>query len=210
MRAQDLVDEGDTPPFSSSGLEFGPTPCGGHPRTQVATAVTLGVVFVFVGAIGGCGGSDDAADDAAGPEPNLIVPGVSIDRASLGMSESSLSQALGTPTRTERSARAHTGGLIVTWVYRRRGLEVSLEEKNRERRVLEVSTTSPAHRTREGARVGISEAELERRLKEVDCGRGDNPTTRWCIVGGTSVGDMQTVFEVRDGRVSAVRVVVVS
>lgn len=138
------------------------------------------------------------------------MPGSSIDRVALEMSEEQVTAALGRPAKVKRGSRAHTGDPLRTWVYPGRGLEVTLDGRTGGGHVVEVATRSPAQRTREGVRVGSTEARVARAIERAECGAGDTPSTRWCVVGDSAAGGLQTVFEVRRSRVSAVWITVVS
>lgn len=167
------------------------------------SALAIALALVAALAVSACGSDSDGDEDelARPPPPKLIVPGTGIDGIGVRMSESQVRARLGRPARVERMSEGHTGVPIGRWIYPARGLAVSLHGEPPRRRVAEVSTRSRIHRTREGVGVGTTESQLEAALDEVECGRGD-AGSRWCTIGDVDEDGVQTVFEVRGGRVT--------
>jgi hypothetical protein len=141
------------------------------------------------------------------PHPGLIVPQRSIDRLALGMTPAAVRRIYGKPDAVKQLSESETGKPINDWLYRKRGLTAEFRQVNGSRLSLAgVFTTSARHRTRSGGGVGSTERQLTGGLDGVHCGPTD-PGQRWCTLGGGAIGSPQTVFVLRRGRVTEVRVI---
>ncbi len=161
----------------------------------LAVAVLLGALAATA-----CGTSD-----VSKPKPGRIVLQKSIDRASLRMTPSAVRARLGSPQRTSRSSESETGRPIISWIFTRRRLVLKFRQlEDKGRRLTDISTTSPKRRTKGGARVGISEALLRKRVSGLDCFQMERQ--RWCTLG-SGAGRPQTIFTLRRNRVTEVRII---
>jgi len=153
----------------------------------------------------GCGQDERDADPP--PRRGLIVPQRSIDTLALGMSAEDVRRLYGRPDTVKRFSASETGTPIEDWLYRHKGMTVELHRMGAGRFELKaLFTTSAAQRTEAGAGVGSSLEEVTRAVDDIDCGRED-PGERWCTLGGDAIGDPQTVFMLRRGKVFKVVVI---
>jgi hypothetical protein len=167
-------------------------------RRYIAAAVVAGSCVVA-----GCG-HDDAAP-APAPRAGLIVPQHSVDSIALGMSQAQVRRLLGQPTNTVNlgvsDSETYAGQPIYEWRYPSRRLTVDFRSvKGRSLSVSAVETTSGRLRTESGAGVGVTQDELSARVEHLDC------ADSVCTLGGRTVDQPQTVFELRGDRVAVVRV----
>ena len=168
----------------------------------------LAVVLLALVAIVGCGKGSQTNRLARGATKGLIVPQQSIDKLKLGMTPAAVRQVFGKPDAVQQASESETGKPIDDWLYRRRGLTAEFRQVTNGRFSLAgVFTTSPQERSASGAGVGRTERQLKAALTGLDCGPGD-PGERWCTVGGNTPDARQTVFFLRSGRVTEVRVLI--
>lgn len=145
---------------------------------------------------------------ATAPRAGLIVPQRSIDRLALGMTPARVRELFGEPDSVEDFSESESGAPILDWRYHKRGITAEFRDVKGSRSTLAgIFTTSAHQRTASDRGVGSTEAELSHDLDGLDCGAAD-PGQRWCTLGGDSVGSAQTVFVIRRGAVTEVRVLI--
>jgi hypothetical protein len=136
------------------------------------------------------------------------VPQHSIDRLYLGMASSQVRRLLGRPDRVEHSSESETGKPISDWVYRKSGLTAEFRRvKDGRVSLAGISTTSRGERTASGLGIDSTERELRRDLGAVQCISTDLGQ-RWCSIGKGALGSPETLFVLRRGRVTEVRVLI--
>ena len=112
----------------------------------------------------------------------------------IGMTQAEVRERLGTPSSRTRHGR------ITNLIYRRPGVVVSFLT----RRVVVLSTAGRRERTRRGVGVGSTERAVRRLVPGARCESAEG--VRTCSGGGLDVGDRNTVFVLRGGRVRSVAV----
>ena len=112
----------------------------------------------------------------------------------IGMTPAEVRERLGAPSSRTRHGR------ITNLIYRRPGVVVSFLA----RRVVVLSTAGRRERTRRGVGVGSTERAVRRLVPGARCESAEG--VRTCSVGGLDVGDRNTVFVLRGGRVRSVTV----
>jgi hypothetical protein len=175
--------------------------------TTAGASVAVVVSVAAALAAASCGGG---TRDARTPAPlaGRIVVQASIDRLALGMSPTEVRRIYGEPEAVKHYSESETGKPIDDWVYRRRSLVAEFREVRDGRLSLAgITTFSRRQRTESGIGVGSTEAELTREIDGADCGETD-PGERWCTVGGGGRDAAQTVFVLRRGKVTEVRVLI--
>jgi hypothetical protein len=94
------------------------------------------------------------------------------------------------------------------WLYRRPDLTAEFRLIDGRRFTLAaISTTGAGERTANGVGVGSSEAVLRQRLPTARCVAHDS--VRTCTTGGENLGDRQTDYTIRRGRVTEVNITIV-
>jgi hypothetical protein len=119
------------------------------------------------------------------------------------MPHDSVRKRLGAPDAAQSISVGENGDAAIVWRYRRRHLTVQLAAAQ----VTRVETDSRAYRTADGVGVESSQQAVEGKLK-LRCSSVD--ASIWCTTTGASLGDPQTIFVIRGGRVGRVRIVTIT
>lgn len=177
-------------------------------RLERSPARTLQIAALAALALSGCT-DNSSPGPSQQPQPGLIVPQRSIDRLALGMTPIEVRRLFGRPDSTDRASESETGKPIYIWTYREQGLRAAFRARSGRVSLDDIETTMSAHRTASGAGVASTEAELEASIDGLHCAP-TNPGERWCTLGPATNGSPQTVFVIRRGKVTAVRVLITS
>ena len=127
---------------------------------------------------------------------------IQVDRgiagARLGNSRAEVRAALGAPESTRSGT--NTFGRFLQWRFRG-GITVIFQGR---REVTTVSTTGRGDRTRRGAGIGSTEAQVKARVRGIRCETIER--TRSCHTGRFTAGEIITDFQLRGGTVRRVAV----
>jgi len=160
------------------------------------------LVVVLATVIGSCGGGEPAKSPAPIGGRSIAID-TGLAGVSLGMPASAVRRQLGVPDAMQAVGVGENGDSASVWTYRREHVTVQIASPG----VTRVETSSRQIRTREGLGVGSTQGEVARGL-ELSC--APSGVQVWCTTGGSGFGDPQTIFVIRHGRVSLVRIVTVT
>jgi hypothetical protein len=130
-------------------------------------------------------------------EASAKVTWKSIGPVRMGMSEAQLRDRVGPPATVSYQGSMDVGPRtepVYNFSYPRRKLVVVVSQK----RVRTVRTTSRAHRTPLGVRVGTRTREMRRRLRNENCGRAEGRLVCDVLRGNSNIGFVSYGGRVRE------------